>query len=116
MIAHPKKTKRKEWKAFRIDPNGGPPIPISPPTEDQQRSMDEQQERMFTQDGQSRRVIQIREILMKEMSEKMRKIRLNQPLLTLKQSQEQMENNRLEYGKRIQSNSVKLSTERKGNE
>ncbi len=50
-----------EWKAFRMNPNGGDPIPIPPPTEEQQRSMDEQKERMFTPDGNFRMVMEARE-------------------------------------------------------
>ena len=51
----------KRTTAFRLNPDGGDPIPIPPPTEEQQRSMDEQKERMFTPDGQLRRVVELRE-------------------------------------------------------
>ena len=51
----------RQIRAFRLNPDGGDPIPIPPPTEEQQRSIDEQVKRMFTPDGQSRRVIQLRE-------------------------------------------------------
>jgi hypothetical protein len=54
-----------EWKAFRLNPDGGDPIPIPPPTEEQQRSMEEQRQRMFTPDGQFRMVVEIREAFQK---------------------------------------------------
>lgn len=52
-----------EPKTYRKTPEGW--VPCEPPTPEQRRSMEEQRQRMFTPDGNLRRVIEIREAFQK---------------------------------------------------
>jgi len=58
-------------KAFRLTPDG--PVPIPPPSPEAQRSMSEQQARMFTPDGQLRMVVETREKASKGQLKPLRK-------------------------------------------